>query len=57
MIETDAPYLAPMPFRGKPNQPAYLAHTAAFCAELFGVAPEAFAERTAARSREFFGLG
>lgn len=56
MIETDAPYLAPMPFRGKPNEPAYLVHTAAFCAALFGVAPEEFAARTAERSRDFFGL-
>lgn len=34
LIETDAPYLAPMPFRGKPNEPAYVAHTAAFLADL-----------------------
>lgn len=56
MIETDAPYLAPMPKRGKPNEPAYLAHTAAFCAELFGVSPETFAEKTTGNAKAFFGL-
>lgn len=56
MIETDAPYLAPMPKRGKPNEPAYLAYTAAFCAELFGVSPEAFAEKTTGRAKAFYGL-
>ncbi|MEO6993277.1 MAG: TatD family hydrolase, partial [Lacunisphaera sp.] len=34
MIETDAPYLTPVPHRGKPNEPAFLRHTAEFCAEL-----------------------
>lgn len=57
MIETDAPYLAPMPKRGKPNEPAYLAYTAAYCAELFGVSPEEFAEKTTARAKAFYGLG
>lgn len=56
MIETDAPYLAPMPHRGKPNEPAYLAHTAAYCAELFGVTPEVFAERTSANAKAFYGM-
>lgn len=56
MIETDAPYLAPMPHRGKPNEPAYLAHTAAYCAELFGVSQEAFAARTTATAKAFFRL-
>lgn len=56
MIETDAPYLTPMPHRGKPNEPAYLRHTADFCAELFGVSPERFAEVTTANARDFFGL-
>lgn len=56
MIETDAPYLTPMPHRGKPNEPAYLKHTADFCAGLFGVSPEKLAEATAANARRFFGI-
>lgn len=37
LVETDAPYLAPIPFRGKRNEPAYVAHTAAALAETVGV--------------------
>lgn len=56
MIETDAPYLAPMPHRGKPNEPAYLAHIALFCAELFGVSLEELAEKTTATAKAVYGL-
>jgi TatD DNase family protein len=56
MIETDAPYLTPAPHRGKPNEPAYLRHTAEFCAELFGVSYEKLAEITTANARHFYGL-
>lgn len=57
MIETDAPYLAPVPHRGKPNEPAYLRHTAEFCArEVFGVGIEEFAAATTANARAFFGI-
>ncbi|MBI2517052.1 MAG: TatD family hydrolase [Opitutae bacterium] len=56
MLETDAPYLTPMPHRGKPNEPAYLRHTAEFCAGLFGVSLERLAEVTTANARKFFGL-
>ncbi len=56
MIETDAPYLTPMPHRGKPNEPAYLKHTAEFCAGVFGVSPERLAEVSTANARRFFGL-
>jgi TatD DNase family protein len=56
MIETDAPYLTPMPHRGKPNEPAYLRHTAEFCAGVFGVSRERLAEATTATARRFFGL-
>ena len=55
MIETDAPYLTPVPHRGKPNEPAYLRHTAEFCAEVFGVGYEKLAEATAENSKKFFG--
>ena len=56
MIETDAPYLTPMPHRGKPNEPAYLRHTADYCAELFGVDGDRFGSQTSANARAFYGL-
>ena len=46
LIETDAPYLAPVPNRGKPNEPAYVRHTAEFLAELRGVDFETLAQQT-----------
>jgi TatD DNase family protein len=52
LVETDAPYLAPQAVRGQPNQPAFVAHTAAFLAELRGVSVDELArtvERNAAR--------
>lgn len=57
MLETDAPYLTPMPHRGKPNEPAYVRHTAEFCANLLGVSYEDLATRTTANARRFFELG
>ena len=56
MIETDAPYLTPMPHRGKPNEPAYLRHTAEFCAGVFGVSYERLAEVTTANAKRFFQI-
>ncbi|HWA88363.1 MAG TPA: TatD family hydrolase [Opitutus sp.] len=57
MVETDAPYLTPVPHRGKPNEPAFVRHTAEFCAkEVFGVSDEEFARATTANARRFFGL-
>ncbi|MEO7598358.1 MAG: TatD family hydrolase [Opitutus sp.] len=57
MIETDAPYLTPMPHRGKPNEPAFLRHTAEFTAEkVFGVRLEELASVTTANADRFFGL-
>ncbi|MEM9161352.1 MAG: TatD family hydrolase, partial [Verrucomicrobiota bacterium] len=56
MVETDAPYLAPMPHRGKPNEPAYVAHTARYCAEMFGVGEEEFAETSTRNAMAFYGL-
>ena len=53
LIETDAPWLAPVPHRGKPNAPAYVRDTAIFVAELRGVTFEALAEQT---SRNFYAL-
>ncbi len=56
MVETDAPYLAPMPHRGKPNEPSYLRHTADFCADVFGVSPEKLAQATTENAVGFYGL-
>ena len=46
LVETDAPYLAPVPYRGKPNQPAYVIETARFLAELRGVPYEQLRDET-----------
>jgi TatD DNase family protein len=46
LVETDAPYLAPEPYRGKTNEPAYVAHTARFLAGVLGVPAEEFARTT-----------
>lgn len=46
IVETDAPYLAPKPFRGKRNEPAYVTHTAAVLAETIGVTTEEIARIT-----------
>jgi TatD DNase family protein len=46
LIETDSPYLAPVPHRGKPNQPAYVAHVAACVAELRGLSVEVLGQAT-----------
>ncbi|HYZ20736.1 MAG TPA: TatD family hydrolase [Rhodopila sp.] len=54
LVETDAPYLAPVPFRGKRNEPAWVAHTARLVAEVRGMTPEALAELTTANFRRLF---
>jgi TatD DNase family protein len=54
LVETDSPYLAPIPRRGKPNEPAYVVHTARRVAELRGVALEALAEVTTANAERAF---
>jgi TatD DNase family protein len=56
LVETDAPYLAPIPRRGKLNEPAYVAHTARHIAELRGEDPEALAETTYQNALRIFGL-
>jgi TatD DNase family protein len=57
MVETDTPYLAPVPHRGKTNEPAFVAHVAARCAELRGEDPDEFAARTTENARRFYGMG
>lgn len=54
LVETDAPYLAPPPFRGKRNEPAYTAHTAARGAEVFGIDYPEFAAATQANFDRLF---
>jgi TatD DNase family protein len=54
LVETDAPYLAPVPFRGKRNEPARVSHTAAVLAELRGMEPAALADLTTANFRRLF---
>ncbi len=56
MIETDSPYLAPEPRRGKMNEPAFLHHIGQFAAKLFGVSESFLAKKTAARTEEFYGV-
>ncbi len=56
MIETDAPFLAPAPLRGKTNEPAFLRHTAEYAAAFFGVPLDELAAVTTANARDFFGL-
>ena len=46
LVETDAPYLAPVPFRGKTNEPAFVAHTAAVLGETLGVSADEIARIT-----------
>jgi len=55
LVETDAPYLAPVPYRGKRNEPAFVAATAAAVAELKGIEPEELAEITSANFFRLFG--
>lgn len=53
LVETDAPYLAPTPHRGKQNEPSYVRHTAEFIADLRGVSLEQIAETT---TNNFYSL-
>jgi TatD DNase family protein len=56
LVETDCPYLSPVPLRGKRNEPANVVHTAECLAALHGVTPEALAERTTQNARALFAL-
>ncbi|MFW6192717.1 MAG: TatD family hydrolase, partial [Gemmatimonadota bacterium] len=56
LIETDSPYLAPTPKRGRRNEPAFLPHTCAAVAELRGERPEETAALTRANARRLYGL-
>ncbi|MFB2532423.1 TatD family hydrolase [Paracoccus sp. p4-l81] len=54
LVETDAPYLAPPPHRGRRNEPAYVAHTAAVGAQVFGISLDDFAAATTANFDRLF---
>lgn len=56
LVETDCPYLAPQPVRGKRNEPAFVVHTAALLAEVKGVSVAELEEATARNARAIFGL-
>lgn len=57
LVETDCPYLAPQPVRGKRNEPAYVAHTAAVLAQVKGVSVAELEEHTTRNAKALFGLG
>ncbi len=56
LVETDAPYLAPTPRRGKRNEPAYVRYTAACLAEVHGMTAEEFSELTTKNACQLFRL-
>ncbi|WP_137817839.1 TatD family hydrolase [Pseudomonas sp. 2FG] len=56
LVETDSPYLAPIPYRGRPNLPQYVREVAEFLAALRGVSLEAFAEQTTTNFQRLFPL-
>ncbi len=55
LVETDSPYLAPKPYRGKRNEPAYVAHVAACVAQLRGESVASIIEATGDNARRLFG--
>ncbi len=57
LVETDSPYLAPVPMRGKRNEPAFVAHTLAVLAQVRGEPAEELAARTTANAVGLFGGG
>ena len=56
MFETDCPYLAPIPLRGKRNEPSTIPITAEFAAGLFGISASEIAEISTRNAAEFFGI-
>lgn len=56
VLETDSPYLAPVPYRGKPNESSYLIHIAQKVADIYGVSLEEVADVTTENSKMIFGL-
>ena len=56
LVETDCPFLTPIPFRGKRNEPSYVVHTARFLADFYGITFEALADQTTRNFLDFFKL-
>lgn len=56
LLETDSPFLAPVPMRGRTNEPAYLPYTLAKIAELLGISADQLAQETTANARRLFGV-
>ena len=56
LIETDCPFLTPLPFRGKRNEPKYVVETAKFLADFYGVELETLANQTTRNFEEFFNI-
>lgn len=56
VLETDSPYLAPVPFRGKPNESSYLVYIAQKVADIYGVSVEEIAEITTENSKKIFSV-
>jgi TatD DNase family protein len=54
LVETDSPYLSPVPFRGKRNEPSYTAHTAEMGASIYGLDYETFANQTTKNFNKLF---
>lgn len=57
MVETDCPYMAPVPMRGRRNEPAYVAYTAACIAQLRAMDPQDLAQAAYDNGRRFFRIG
>jgi TatD DNase family protein len=56
LVETDCPFLTPVPFRGKRNEPAFVAHTAAFLADFYGIGLDELAQRTTQNFIDIFNI-
>ncbi len=56
LLETDSPFLSPVPYRGKRNEPSCVIHTARAIAEVVGISPEELGERTTANACRVLGL-
>ncbi len=54
LVETDCPFLTPIPFRGKRNEPSYAVHTATFLADLYSIDPQMLADQTTANFLNLF---